>query len=99
LDKGFALGKSKAFDGSAVIGEFLAKEQFSSLENLTFELTNNGNSTKGNTVLCCGKLIDSYVSQYFTLKIGILLNPAESAAVKSDDILKDFRKQNYLEYK
>jgi 2-keto-4-pentenoate hydratase/2-oxohepta-3-ene-1,7-dioic acid hydratase in catechol pathway len=37
--------KAKAFDGSAVIGDF-TKEQFSSLENLTFELTNNGETVQ-----------------------------------------------------
>jgi 2-keto-4-pentenoate hydratase/2-oxohepta-3-ene-1,7-dioic acid hydratase in catechol pathway len=38
--------KAKAFDGSAVIGDFFAKEQFSSLENLTFELTNNNETVQ-----------------------------------------------------
>jgi 2-keto-4-pentenoate hydratase/2-oxohepta-3-ene-1,7-dioic acid hydratase in catechol pathway len=41
-EKGLPWEKAKAFDGSAVIGEFLKKSQFESMENLTFELTNNG---------------------------------------------------------
>jgi hypothetical protein len=29
------MGKNKAFDGSAVMGEFFAKSKFGSLENIT----------------------------------------------------------------
>ena len=35
--KGLPWEKAKAFDGSAVIGEFLPKTDFVSMENLTFE--------------------------------------------------------------
>ena len=39
--KGLPWEKAKAFDGSAVIGDFLPKTQFVSLENVNFELKNN----------------------------------------------------------
>src|SRR4051812_6260538 len=49
-EKGLPWEKAKAFDGSAVIGDFLHKTLFNSIENLTFELTNNGETVqKGNT--------------------------------------------------
>lgn len=95
-EKGLPWEKAKAFDGSAVIGDFLPKEQFNSLENLTFELTNNDKSVqKGNSSLMLWKIDEliSYVSQYFTLKIGDVIftgTPAGVAAVKPDDVLEGF---------
>lgn len=74
--KGLPWEKSKAFDGSAVIGEFLPKSQFRSLENITFELTNNNKIVqKGNTDEMLFKIDEliSFVSQYFTLKIGDII--------------------------
>ncbi|TDE04104.1 fumarylacetoacetate hydrolase family protein [Flavobacterium hiemivividum] len=94
--KGLPWEKAKAFDGSAVIGDFLPKEQFSSLENLTFELTNNGKtvqiSDSSNMLWKIDELI-SYVSQFFTLKIGDIIftgTPEGVAAVKPDDVLEGF---------
>src|SRR5215217_6541231 len=49
-EKGLPWEKAKAFDGSAVIGDFLPKEQFSSLENLTFELKNNNQTVQEGNV-------------------------------------------------
>jgi 2-keto-4-pentenoate hydratase/2-oxohepta-3-ene-1,7-dioic acid hydratase in catechol pathway len=94
--KGLPWEKAKAFDGSAVIGDFLPKEQFSSLENITFELTNNGKSVQiGDTSLMLWNIDElvSHVSQYFTLKIGDVIftgTPAGVAAVKPDDVLEGF---------
>ena len=88
--------KAKAFDGSAVIGEFLPKSQFNSLENLTFELTNNGKPAQtGNTNQMLWKIDEliSYVSQYFTLKIGDIIftgTPEGVAKVNPDDILEGY---------
>ena len=42
--KGLPWEKAKAFDGSAVIGDFLSKKDFNSLENIKFELTKNGDN-------------------------------------------------------
>ncbi|MCL6462483.1 2-keto-4-pentenoate hydratase/2-oxohepta-3-ene-1,7-dioic acid hydratase (catechol pathway) [Flavobacterium micromati] len=94
--KGLPWEKAKAFDGSAVIGDFLPKNQFSSLENITFELHSNTEIVqKGNSNLMLWKIDEliSYVSQYFTLKIGDIIftgTPEGVAAVKPNDILEGF---------
>ncbi|NDP28633.1 MAG: fumarylacetoacetate hydrolase family protein [Flavobacterium sp.] len=94
--KGLPWEKAKSFDGSAVIGDFLPKSQFNSLENITFELINNNKKVqKGNANHMLWKIdeIISYVSQYFTLKIGDIIftgTPEGVAAVKPDDVLEGF---------
>ena len=94
--KGLPWEKAKAFDGSAVIGDFLPKNQFNSLENLTFELVSNSKTVqKGNSEMMLWKIDEliSYVSQFFTLKIGDIIftgTPAGVAAVKPDDVLEGF---------
>jgi 2-keto-4-pentenoate hydratase/2-oxohepta-3-ene-1,7-dioic acid hydratase in catechol pathway len=98
----FTARESKAFDGSAVIGDFLPKEQFSSLEKLTFELTNNNKIVqKGDSSLMLWNVDEliAYVSQYFTLKIGDIIftgTPAGVAAVQPDDVLEGFLEGNKL---
>ncbi|MEM0576531.1 fumarylacetoacetate hydrolase family protein [Flavobacterium polysaccharolyticum] len=94
--KGLPWEKAKAFDGSAVIGEFLSKTQFSSLENLTFELVNNGQTVQkgcsSHMLWSIDELI-AYVSQFFTLKIGDIIftgTPAGVASVRPNDILEGF---------
>lgn len=100
--KGLPWEKAKAFDGSAVIGEFLPKSQFNSLENITFELTNNNRAVqKGNASYMLWKIDEliSYVSRYFTLKIGDIIftgTPEGVAAVKSEDVLEGFLEGNKL---
>jgi 2-keto-4-pentenoate hydratase/2-oxohepta-3-ene-1,7-dioic acid hydratase in catechol pathway len=101
-EKGLPWEKAKAFDGSAVIGDFLSKKIFNSLENLTFELTNNGETVqKGNTNMMLWKIDEliAYVSQYFTLKIGDIIftgTPAGVARVNPNDILEGFLEENKL---
>jgi 2-keto-4-pentenoate hydratase/2-oxohepta-3-ene-1,7-dioic acid hydratase in catechol pathway len=101
-DKGLPWEKAKAFDGSAVVGDFLPKTQFGSLENLTFELTNNGKSVQlGNTSHMLWKIDEliAYVSQFFTLKIGDILftgTPEGVAAVQPNDVLEGFLEGNKL---
>ena len=100
--KGLPWEKAKAFDGSAVIGEFLPKSQFNSLENITFELTNNNKTVqKSNTSNMLWKIDEliSFISQYFTLKIGDIIftgTPEGVAAVKPDDVLEGFLEGNKL---
>ena len=94
--KGLPWEKAKAFDGSAVIGEFLPKNQFNSLENITFELKKNNETAQiGNSNLMLWKIDEliSYVSQFFTLKFGDIIftgTPEGVASVKSDDVLEGF---------
>ncbi|WP_395047239.1 fumarylacetoacetate hydrolase family protein [Flavobacterium sp.] len=101
-DKGLPWEKAKAFDGSAVIGDFISIKIFNSLENLTFELTNNGKTVqKGNTNMMLWKIDEliAYVSQYFTLKIGDIIftgTPAGVAKVNPNDVLEGFLEKNKL---
>ena len=95
-EKGLPWEKAKAFDGSAIIGDFLPKNNFSSTENITFELKNNGTTVqKGNTSRMLWKIdeIVSYVSQYFTLKKGDVIftgTPEGVAKVSPNDVLEGF---------
>ena len=95
-DKGLPWEKSKAFDGSAVIGSFISKKVFSSLESINFELTNNGKTVqKGNSSLMLWKIDEliAHVSQYFTLKIGDIIftgTPEGVAVVQPNDVLEGF---------
>lgn len=95
-EKGLPWEKSKAFDGSAVIGEFYPKNEFSSLESINFELVNNGNVVqKGNSSHMIWKIDEliSHVSQFFTLKKGDIIftgTPEGVSAVKPNDILEGF---------
>lgn len=99
-DKGLPWEKAKAFDGSAVIGSFISKKVFSSLESINFELTNNGKTVqKGNSSLMLWKIDEliAYVSQYFTLKIGDIIftgTPEGVAVVQPNDVLEGFIENN-----
>jgi len=91
-EKGLPWEKAKAFDGSAVVGEFYPKEQFD-LKNLPFQLIKNEVIVQdGNTNAMLWKIDEliAYVSQFFTLKKGDLLftgTPAGVGKVKENDIL------------
>ncbi len=92
--KGLPWEKSKAFDGSAVIGTFFPKEDFESLEKLPFTLHKNEFLVQdGNTenMLWSVDALIAYVSQFMTLKKGDVIftgTPAGVGAVASNDILK-----------
>ena len=94
--KGLPWEKSKAFDGSAVIGAFIQKVDLPSIDNLNFELTTNGVSVqKASTKLMLWSIDElvSNVSQYFTLKIGDIIftgTPAGVAKVISGDVLEGY---------
>jgi 2-keto-4-pentenoate hydratase/2-oxohepta-3-ene-1,7-dioic acid hydratase in catechol pathway len=95
-EKGLPWEKAKAFDGSAVIGKFLPKNKFESLNSLKFELTNNGISVQKSatdTMLWKIDELIAYVSQYFTLKIGDIIftgTPEGVAKVVPNDVLEGF---------
>ncbi|MHB8259410.1 MAG: fumarylacetoacetate hydrolase family protein [Bacteroidia bacterium] len=95
-EKGLPWEKAKAFDNSAPIGEFVAKENFASLTNISFQLTINGNPRQtGNTndLLFSFEKIISYVSQFITLKTGDLIftgTPEGVSAVHIGDVLEAF---------
>ena len=91
-EKGLPWEKAKAFDGSAVIGDFYDKSNFD-LENLSFKLFKNDKVVQdGNTKAMLWKVDEliSYVSQYFTLKKGDVIftgTPAGVGKVSENDIL------------
>ena len=95
-EKGLPWEKAKAFDHSAVIGNFTSKKNYTSLENINFELKSNGTTVQeGNTSLMLWKIDEliSYVSQYFTLKIGDIIftgTPKGVAKVTEGDVLEGF---------
>lgn len=101
-EKGLPWEKAKAFDGSAVIGDFLPKTDLVSMENLNFELRTNGETVqKGNSNMMLWKIDEliSHVSQFFTLKIGDIIftgTPAGVSAVKPNDVLEGFLEDKKL---
>ena len=91
-EKGLPWEKAKAFDGSAVIGDFYNKHNFD-LDNLSFQLFKNDRVVQdGNTQAMLWKIDEliSYVSQYFTLKKGDVIftgTPAGVGKVVENDTL------------
>lgn len=92
-ENGLPWEKAKAFDGSAVIGEFYPKEQFD-LDNLQFQLFKNETLVQnGNSNVMLWKIDEliAYVSQYFTLKKGDIIftgTPEGVGKVSENDVLK-----------
>jgi len=101
-EKGLPWEIAKAFDGSAVISDFLSIKEFDSLENINFELRCNSDIVqKGNTNQMLWKIdeIIAYVSQYFTLKKGDIIftgTPSGVAKVHPNDILEGFIENKQL---
>lgn len=101
--KGLPWELSKGFDYSAVVGEFIPKEDLSSgVGNVDFELHKNGNQVQlGNTadmIHSIDKII-GYVSRFFTLKIGDIIftgTPAGVGRVDIDDHLEGFLENKKL---
>jgi len=96
-EKGLPWEKAKAFDGAAVIGEkWLAKDSVADINMLNFSLEKNGETVqKGNTEFMLWKIDEliSYVSQFFTLKIGDIIftgTPAGVGKVSAEDRLTGF---------
>ncbi len=93
-EKGLPWEKAKAFDGSAVIGDFIPKTELGDLNNISFDLTNNGQTVQqGNTSNMLWKIdgLVAYVSQYFTLRTGDIIftgTPEGVAKVSPGDVLE-----------
>ncbi|PCI04746.1 MAG: 2-hydroxyhepta-2,4-diene-1,7-dioate isomerase [Flavobacteriaceae bacterium] len=91
-EKGLPWEKAKAFDGSAVVGDFVAKESLD-IASIDFKLLKNeitvqqGNSQQ---MLWGFDELIAYVSQYFTLKKGDIIftgTPAGVGKVTENDVL------------
>ncbi len=94
--KGLPWEKAKAFDGAAVIGDWLSKSEFDDVNNINFTLLKNDAPVQqGNTSHMLWKIdeIIEYVSKYFTLKIGDIIftgTPAGVGKVIANDKLKGY---------
>ena len=94
--KGLPWEKAKAFDGAAVIGDWVSKENYQDVNNINFRLEKNGTIVQnGNTKFMLWKIDEliEYVSKYFTLKIGDVIftgTPAGVGSVKTEDTLTGF---------
>jgi len=91
--KGLPWEKAKAFDGAAVIGDWIDKDHLDSVDNINFSLEKNGELVQSsNTKFMLWKIDEliEYVSKYFTLKIGDVIftgTPAGVGSVEKEDIL------------
>ncbi|NDV46642.1 FAA hydrolase family protein [Paludibacter sp. 221] len=92
----------KAFDGSAVVGDFLPADKFPDIQNLQFYLDINGKTVQqGNTadmIFPVDELI-AYISKFFTLKIGDLIftgTPAGVGTVSINDRLEGYLMGNKM---
>lgn len=94
--KGLPWELSKAFDHSAVIGDFVSLEEAGDVNQLPFHLEINGQEVQtGHTqdMLFHVDQIIAYVSRFCTLKIGDLIftgTPAGVGPVHIDDHLQGF---------
>lgn len=96
--KGLPWEKCKAFDGSAVLSQFVPISKYSDIKNLQFKLLVNGETRQtGNSDAMIFNIdqIIAHLSKFFTLKIGDLIytgTPAGVGEVKLGD-----RLQGYIE--
>ena len=95
-EKGHPWEKSKAFDNSCMVGKFLKKEKLEDISKIEFSLIKNNELVQSgcsNDMLWKIDELISYVSQYFTLKIGDLIftgTPSGVSKVESGDILEGY---------
>ncbi len=101
-EKGLPWEKAKAFDNSAVIGDFISKKNCSSDESLKFTLLKNKQTAQsGDSSMMLWQIdeIIAYVSRFFTLKTGDLIftgTPEGVAPVKAGDVLEGYLNQKKL---
>lgn len=102
-EKGLPWEKAKGFDGAAVIGDsWIDKNTFDTVDDISFRLEKNSAIVQeGSTSQMLWKIdaLVSYVSQYFTLKIGDVIftgTPSGVARVNEGDKLKGYIGDNEL---
>ena len=101
-EKGHPWEKSKAFDNSCMVGNFLKKEKIEDISKIEFSLKKNNEIVHAgcsNDMLWKIDELISYVSQYFTLKIGDLIftgTPSGVSKVESGDILEGYILSNKM---
>jgi len=88
--------KAKSFDGSAVVGKFINKQEIKDIDDITFNLQVNGNIVQqGNSSQMTWNIdgLIEYISKYFTLKIGDIIftgTPAGVGKVAPGDLLRGY---------
>jgi 2-keto-4-pentenoate hydratase/2-oxohepta-3-ene-1,7-dioic acid hydratase in catechol pathway len=101
-NKGLPWEKSKAFDGSCFISKWINKSEFNDVNNLNFKLNKNGKTVqKTNSKLMLWKIDEliSYISTFFTIKIGDVIftgTPAGVGKVSIGDNLEGFIEDNKI---
>lgn len=94
--KGLPWEKAKAFDGSAVVGNWIPVSEIKDVNAIEFSLKKNENIVQlGNTSHMLWKIDEliEYISKYFTLKIGDIIftgTPEGVGKVVANDKLKGF---------
>ena len=95
-EKGHPWEKSKSFDGSTLVGNFLNKNDLPPISNLNFHLLKNENTVQSentkNMIWPIDELIE-HTSKFLTLKIGDLIftgTPSGVGEVSFEDNLKGF---------
>ena len=92
--KGLPWEKAKAFDGAAVVGDWVNKSELPHVDELQFEMSKNGTIVQqSSSALMLWKVDEliAYVSQFFTLKIGDIIftgTPAGVGPVAENDVLE-----------
>ncbi|MDC6367729.1 MULTISPECIES: fumarylacetoacetate hydrolase family protein [Flavobacteriaceae] len=92
-EKGLPWEKAKGFDGAAVVGKWMPKHLYESVDNINFSLVKNGEIVQeGNTSLMLWKIdqLIAHVSTYFMLKKGDILytgTPSGVGKVSPNDYL------------
>lgn len=94
--KGLPWEKSKAFDQSAVVGEFIRVDNLPNKNNISFTLTKNGEVVQEgqseNMLFNIDNILED-ASQYFTLNIGDLIftgTPAGVGEAVAGDVFEGF---------
>ena len=101
-EKGLPWEKAKGFDGAAVIGKFLSKQEFEDVNDINFRLEKNDVVVqRSNTAFMLWKIDEliEYISKYFTLKIGDIIftgTPAGVSSVRTNDTLTGYIENKQL---
>lgn len=99
--KGLPWELAKGFDGSAVVSDFVSKENYD-LQNLNFSLSKNDVKVQdGNTSEMIFSFDDiiAFASQYFTLRVGDLIftgTPKGVGKVSENDLLEAYLEKEKL---
>ena len=100
--KGLPWEKAKAFDGAAVVGDWVNKSELPHIDELQFEMTKNGTVVQqSSSALMLWKVDEliAYISQFFTLKIGDIIftgTPAGVGPVVENDVLEGYLEGHQL---